>query len=218
MNNTIAEQRITDMADQELPQIYLITPPEFELSQYPDQLASVLDAHDVACVRMALTTRDEARLSKSADALREVCHARDVAIVIDSHILLVEKLGLDGVHLPDGSRNVRKTRKELGDDAIVGAFCSASRHDGMGAGEAGSDYVSFGPISGGNLGDGQLAEHELFDWWSKMIEVPIVAEGGLTPELIRQFTPVTDFFAFQDEVWGNDTPSQALSDLIAAMT
>ena len=41
----------------EQPQIYLITPPEVELSQFPAQLAAVLDAHPVACVRMALSTQ-----------------------------------------------------------------------------------------------------------------------------------------------------------------
>ena len=34
--------------------------------------------------------------------------------------------GLFGVHLPDGTRNVRKARKDLGADAIVGAFCGAA--------------------------------------------------------------------------------------------
>ena len=35
----------TDLPDApEQPQIYLITPPEFDLSTFPDRLASVLDA------------------------------------------------------------------------------------------------------------------------------------------------------------------------------
>lgn len=205
------------MAMSELPQIYLVTPPEFELSSFPDALASVLDSHDVACVRLAMTTRDEDRISRAADALREVTITRDVALVIDSHILMVERLGLDGVHLPDGARNLRKTRKELGDDAIVGAFCAASRHDGITAGEAGADYISFGPLSGATLGDGTLAEFDLFAWWSQMIEVPVVAEGGLTPELIRQLTPVTDFFALGDEIWQGTDPAAELAALKAVM-
>ena len=53
----------------EQPQLYLITPPELELSSFPDQLARVLDAHDVACVRLALSTRDEDRVMRAADAL-----------------------------------------------------------------------------------------------------------------------------------------------------
>lgn len=204
------------MSESEQPQIYLITPPEFELSQFPAQLGQVLDAHDIACVRLALSTRDEDRISRAADALREVTIARDVALVIDSHILMVERLGLDGVHLTDGARSVRKTRKELGDDAIVGAFCGASRHDGMTAGESGADYVSFGPVGQTPLFDGTVAEHELFEWWSMMIEVPVVAEGALTPDLIAKISPVTDFFGIGDEIWKSDDPVKALTDLKAA--
>ena len=89
------------MAETEQPQIYLITPPEFELSVFPDTLARVLDHHPVACVRLALASRDEDRISRAADACREVTHARDVALVIESHLMLVERHGLDGVHLPD---------------------------------------------------------------------------------------------------------------------
>ena len=111
----------------ELPQIYLITPAEFELSSFPDRLAACLDSTDVACVRLSLATRDEDRIAKAADALRAVTHARDIALVIESHILMVERLGLDGVHLIDHARSVRQVRKDLGADAIVGAYCAASR-------------------------------------------------------------------------------------------
>ena len=148
----------------EQPQIYLITPPEIELSTFPALLAQTLDAHPVACVRLALATRDEDRLSRAADALREITHARDVALVISEHLMLVEPLGLDGVHLLDGARTVRHARKEIGQDAIVGSFCAGSRHDGMAAGESGADYISFGPVQASALGDGNFAEHDLFAW------------------------------------------------------
>jgi len=176
-----------------------------------------LDSVEVACLRLSLGTRDEDRIARAADALREVTHARDVALVIDSHMLLVERLGLDGVHLTDGARSVRKTRKELGDEAIVGAFCHNSRHDGMTAGELGADYVSFGPCGVTPLGDGRQAERELFEWWSMMIEVPVVAEGALDTALIRDLAPVTDFFGIGDEIWGADDPVAALQTLQAAM-
>lgn len=205
------------MAEPEQPQIYLITPPEIELSTFPDRLARVLDAHEVACVRLALATRDEDRLSRAADACREVTHARDIALVIDSHLMMVERLGLDGVHLTDGARSVRAARKELGTEAIVGSFCGTSRHEGMNAGEAGADYVSFGPLGATGLGDGSVADPELFEWWSQMIELPVVAEGALDTALIRALTPVTDFFGIGDEIWKADDPAAALGDLIAAM-
>ncbi len=201
----------------EQPQIYLITPPEVELSTFPATLAGILDAHDIACVRLALATRDEDRIARAADALREVTHARDVALVIADHTLMVERLGLDGVHLSDAARSVRHARKELGPDAIVGAFCGPSRHDGMSAGEAGADYVSFGPVRPGTLDDGSFAETELFEWWSEVIEVPVVAEGLLDEAMITRLAPHTDFFGLGDELWKSEEPAAELKKLITAM-
>lgn len=206
------------MTAEDTPQIYLITPPEFELSAFPDRLDDVLDAHSVACVRLALATRDPERIARAADAVREVCHRADVALVIETHVELVERLGLDGIHLTDGARSVRKVRKTLGADAIVGTYSGGSRHDGMSAGEAGADYVSFGPLSGLGAEDGEGATPELFAWWSEMIELPIVAEGGLTPEIIRAIAPVTDFFALGEEIWQAEDAAQAMAGLKAAMT
>ena len=205
------------MAEAERPQIYLLTPPDFELSSFPARLDEVLDAHEIACIRLALATRDEDRIARAADAVREVAHAHDVALVIDSHVGLVERLGLDGVHLTDGARSVRKTRKQLGTDAIVGAFCGASKHDGMNAGEAGADYIAFGPAGDSGLGDGTKAQFELFEWWSQMIELPVVAEGSLSEDIVARLAPVTDFFAVGEEIWREDDAVQALTRLVANM-
>ncbi len=205
------------MADQERPQLYLLTPPEIELSRFSGQLAAVMDAFEIACLRLTLATRDEDRLSRAADAVREVAHARDVAVVIDTHVSLAERLGLDGVHLTDGARSVRKTRAALGSDAIVGAYCGASRHDGMTAGEAGADYVAFGPVGATALGDGTRAGIDLFQWWSEMIEVPVVAEGALDEEILAALAPVTDFVAVGEEIWRSDDPVAALTRLVQAM-
>ncbi len=203
--------------DRDLPQIYLITPPDMELSTFPDRLAACLDAVDVACVRLSLASRDEDRVARAADALREITHQRDIALVIDTHVQLVERLGLDGVHLTDGARLVAKVRKSLGKDAIVGAFCGGSRHDGLNAAEQGADYVSFGPVGQTALGTGAVAELETFQWWSEMIEVPCVAEGALNEGLVRTLTPMTDFFGFGEEIWNGDDAVGELRRLVAAM-
>lgn len=205
------------MDSPEQPQIYLITPPEIDLEQFPDQMAKVLDGAEIACIRLALSSRDEDHVARVADALREVAHARDIALVISDHVLMAQRLGLDGVHLCDAARSIRAARKELGPDAIVGSFCGISRHDGMTAGEAGADYVSFGPVGATALGDGAFAEADLFQWWSEMIEVPVVAEGGLGDELIRKLAPQTDFFGIGDEIWTAPDPLTRLNELLAVM-
>ena len=108
------------MSEDAKPQLYLITPPEIELGRFPDQLAQILDTTEIACIRLALVTRDEDRIARAADALRAVAHERDVAIVISEHVQMVTRLGLDGVHLTEGSRQVRAVRRDLGADAITG--------------------------------------------------------------------------------------------------
>ena len=205
------------MAADDRPQITLITPPAFDPETFSDRIGLILDGVEIACLRLSLGTKDEDILMRAADAAREAAHARDVAVVIDNHLILAERLGLDGVHLTDGSRNVRKARKDLGADAIVGAFCGASKHDGMTAGESGADYSSFGPIGETRLGDGSRAPFELFEWWSEIIEVPIIAEGALTSELVAKFGPVTDFFAVGEEIWGAENPLATLKALLAPL-
>jgi thiamine-phosphate pyrophosphorylase len=205
------------MAETDTPQIYLVTPTAFVPEDFAPVLARLLDSSEIACLRLALADPDADTVARAADACREIAHARDVPLVIERHAGLVERLGLDGVHLTDAARSVRATRKALGADAIIGAACGASRHDGMAAGEAGADYISFGPLGDMGLGEETRADRDLFAWWSEMIELPVVAEGGLDRDLIESFAPVTDFFAIGPEIWRAEDPVAALADLTAPL-
>lgn len=198
------------MSDQ--PQLYLMTPAGAQASALGPLLAEVMDRFPVACLRIRAGAEED-ELGRIADLTREIAHTRDVAVVIDDHVKLAQRHGLDGVHLTDGSRGVRLARTELGGDAIVGAFCGSSRHDGMTAGEAGADYVSFGPIGDSALGRGEPVSQVLFQWWSEMIEIPVVAEGALTRDLITRISPACDFIAIGPEIWSEDDPVAALAAL-----
>ncbi len=201
----------------EQPQIVLVTPAAFDPDAFAPLLEQALEAAPVACLRLDLASQDPDTVTRAADRLRALAHGRDIPLVIARHVGLVQPLGLDGVHLDGGARGVREARKALGAEAIVGAFCGSSRHDGLAAGEAGADYIAFGPAGASPLGDGRRAEAELFAWWSEMIEVPVVAEGALDAATVAALAPVADFFAFGDEVWSAPDPVAALRTLAAAM-
>ena len=190
------------------PQIMLVTPPALDRAR-ADALARLLDGAAVGCLRLPLAPGDEGTSVRAADAVREVAHARDVAVVIDERADLAGRLGLDGVHLTDGARSVRRARADLGADAIVGASCGVSRHDGMTAGELGADYVAFGPAG--------EAEHDLFAWWSEVIEIPVMAEGQLTPRDVERLAPVADWLAVGEAIWAADDPLAALLALTAPL-
>jgi thiamine-phosphate pyrophosphorylase len=198
--------------------IYLVTPPAVDAG-FADGLARLLDGCDVACLRLALPTGSEDAVARAADLLRPVAGTRGVPLVVADHYRLVRRLGLDGVHLTDGARQVRAARAALGPGAIVGAFARASRHDGMAAAESGADYVALGPVGATGLGDGAVATPELFRWWAEIIEVPVVAEGALAPELAAALAGSADFLALGEEVWTHpDGPSAALAAFADRLT
>ena len=99
------------MIKSEQPKLYIISPAEFEIERFSEDLKPILDSIEISCFRLALSTQEENTIAKTADVIRNICHSRDVAIVIEDHFLFVQKHGLDGVHLSDGARNVRKARK-----------------------------------------------------------------------------------------------------------
>mgnify|MGYP005846677399 CR=1 FL=1 len=195
----------------EAPRIYLLTPPEIVPESFPDRLARVLDAVPVACLRLDLASRDEARLTHAAEAVAAVARARELPVVIAGHVALAGRLGLDGVHLDTGAGGIRAARRALGAKAIVGAFAGTSRHGGLVAGEAGADYVSFGPVEAGGLGSGEVAQTALFEWWQQMVTVPVVAEGAITPDAAARLAPHVDFLAVGEEIWRHDEPAAALA-------
>jgi thiamine-phosphate pyrophosphorylase len=204
------------MTDGHAAQIYLVTPPIVTLDEFVPLVARLLDAVEIACLRLALATASEDDLANAADRLRVEAHARDVPLVIADHFRLARRLGLDGVHLGDGPRHVRAAREALGLEAIVGAHARTSRHDGMTAAEIGADYVSFGPVADTGLGDGVVAPHDLFEWWSEMIEVPVVAEGGFTPEHAAELAAFVDFIALGEEIWSHGDRAEAALKAYAA--
>ena len=79
------------------------------------------------------------------------------------------------------------------------------------AGEAGADYVAFGPVGSGALLRGDCADIDLFEWWAEVIEVPVVAEGGLDAALIETLAPLADFIALGPEIWSAPDPAATLA-------
>lgn len=189
-------------------QLYLVTPPILSLEPFGEVLAELLDAVEVACVRLALASSDEDELMRAADSLRAICHARDVPLVVAEHFRLAARLGLDGVHLQDGSRRIRAAREALGPMRSWGPS-PTPRGTRMTAAEIGADYVGFGPLAASALGTGRWRRASC-SVVVEMIETPVVAEGGLTLETAGEIGRIADFLALREEVWSAPDPLAAL--------
>ncbi|MEC9435288.1 MAG: thiamine phosphate synthase [Pseudomonadota bacterium] len=185
--------------------LILVTPPRATLSTLVGALPAALASGLVATVRLDMPGAAEDEIRRTADALRVICHEADVALVIRDHFRMVRPLGLDGVQVDLKGAALKKIRAEIGEDAILGVACGTLRHDGMVAGEAGADYVLFGPVRApGGLGAGETAPMELFEWWGEMIETPSIAEGGIGEAEAAALSPHADFIAPDVSVWEGD--------------
>ena len=199
------------------PRLLLPTPPRAPLEALASALPAALATGTVAAVRLDRPGAPEAELRRAADALRELCHAADTPLLIAEHPRLVRPRGLEGVEVALRAAPLRKVREEIGRDAVLGVACAASRHDGITAAEAGADYVRFAPLVAGALGAAEPAPIDLFEWWSEMIETPVVAEGGLDEDLARGLGPHVDFAAPDAAIWEADDLPAALRSLAAAL-
>jgi len=204
----------------EAARLYIVTPATFDPDTHVAALASMLATGAVACLRLDLGEGPgEEAWVRAANHLLPPCHAADVPLVIAEHHRLVRPLGLDGVHLGRSRAPIRDLRKTLGRDAIIGAFGGAERHRAMSLAEAGADYVSLGPVRvEGALGDGAAASDALFEWWSEMIETPVVAEGGVTLEDARRLAATADFVVPDPVlVWGAPDHAAAIRGFAEAL-
>ena len=186
------------------PRLYLITPPRLNVDEFASQLELALNAGDIAAVQLRLKDCDDSTIIEAAKRLMPLVQDRDIAFILNDRPELAADLGCDGVHIGQDDVSYDEARKAVGPDMTVGVSALDSRHLALDAAEAGADYVAFGPVFPTSSKDtgSVIAPLKLFEWWSTMMEVPVVAIGGLTP---ANCGPVVgagaDFIAVISAIW-----------------
>ncbi|ACI51274.1 thiamine-phosphate pyrophosphorylase [Gluconacetobacter diazotrophicus PA1 5] len=205
-------------------QLYLVTPPALDPAAFAPDLARALDAGAVAAVQLRLTDATDDAVLRAVDVLRPVAQERDVAFILNGRPDLARRTGCDGVHidapdLQDGTELAR-IRAILGEDLQLGVSCRDSRDLAMRAGEAGADYVSFGAFfPSASVETPVLADPALLAWWTTMMELPVVAIGGITPANCAPLVQAgADFLAVIGAVWSHpDGPAAGVRAMNAAI-
>lgn len=190
--------------------LYLISPPAIDLEPFAKSLTEALDGGDVACFQLRLPGADEATLSKAIARLAPIAQGKDVAFLVEGRADLALKLGCDGAHIASED-GVAAARKALGRDLILGVACGASTHAAMEAGEAGADYVSFGPFfDSANTSAAEKAEIDILRNWALTMTVPSVAVGGVRIDNCAPLVEAgADFLAVLGAVWTHSAGPKA---------
>lgn len=89
---------------------------------------------------------DKQQRLQTARMLKSQCHACEppIALIINDDLELALEVDADGLHLGPEDTDLRKARRLMGPDKILGASCRGSKQLAQAAAEAGADYLSFG--------------------------------------------------------------------------
>lgn len=194
--------------------LYLITPSEFELGKFTDQLKQAFDGGDVACLQLRMKTASEDEILKSAEAILPICHEHETTFIINDYPQLLEKSGADGVHIGDEDIPTKQAREIIG-DKILGVSCYSSRDRAIQAGEDGADYIAFGQFYETRTKPAKgRPEPEILEWWSTNSILPCVAIGGIKPDNCGPLIKAgADFIAVVTGVWNHpEGPKKAIED------
>ena len=176
-------------------------------------MAAALDGGDVACIQLRLKGISDDDLRRATEILCPVAQDRDVAFIMNDRADLAAELGCDGVHVGQDDAPYAVARRQIGDDAIVGVTCKASRELAFEAGDAGADYVAFGAFFPSTTKQITTpADTNILSWWQEMMTVPCVAIGGITVDNCDKVIDAgADFLAVGGGVWNyDDGPAAAV--------
>lgn len=201
-------------------QLYLVTPPALDPAAFAADLARALDAGPVAAVQLRLKDASDDAILRAIDSLRPVAQERDVAFILNDRPDLARRSGCDGAHVGMDDMPAARARAELGDTLQLGVSCYDSRDMAMRAGEDGADYVAFGAFFPSSSKDTDVrADIDLLSWWTTMMELPVVAIGGINADncgpLVRAGA---DFLAVIGAVWSHpEGPAAGVRAMNAAI-
>lgn len=200
-------------------QLYLISPLEVG-GDFPSKLEAALSAGPVAAFQFRVKGVDQHEAAALAEPLQVICAAHDIAFIVNDSVALAKRLGADGVHLGQGDGDVAGARAELGKNFQIGVTCHNSRHSAMEAAEVGADYVAFGAFYPTSTKDVEhVAELDTIEKWSRVMEIPCVAIGGITPENAKPLIDAgADFIAVSSAVWNHPQgPAEAVKAFNAVL-
>ncbi|MFN7397897.1 MAG: thiamine phosphate synthase [Sandaracinobacter sp.] len=203
-------------------QLYLISPPAFDLAAHADALAEAIGAGGpVAAYQLRMKGHSDAAILAAAERLLPICRSADVAFLLNDRADLAKAAEADGVHLGQSDGSVAEARRLLGADAQIGVTCHGSRHLAMEAGEAGANYVAFGAFFPTGT---KMVEHhatpDILGWWTALSPIPCVAIGGITPGNCAPLVKAgADFLAVSAAVWNDpDGAATAVARFAQAMS
>lgn len=161
--------------------LYAITPETDDTERLLAQVEAAL-LGGVAAVQYRDKSGDIARRHEQASELVALCRRFGAPLIVNDDLRLADLCDADGVHLGRDDGSIREARIILGRGRLIGASCYQSLDLALAAQAAGADYVAFGSFfPSPTKPAAPRASVDLLHAAAPVIQVPLVAIGGITP-------------------------------------
>ena len=180
-----------------LEKVQFITHSNYNIDYFQSAVLALKGGLRFIQLRMKDSNREE--LISTGKRIKEECDKYNSLFILDDHVELVNEIGANGVHLGKEDMPIKKARKILGDNKIIGGtannFEDIVKHYNDGA-----DYIGLGPLRYTNTKK-KLSPVLGFEGYRNIIEkcktqgidIPIYAIGGIRIEDIEELKRIGVF-------------------------
>lgn len=121
---------------------------------------------------------------QSAIEIKEICRKYNVPLIINDNIDVAKASGADGIHIGQDDMPLRKARKILGDNKIIGVTAKTVEQ-ALDAEKDGADYLGSGAIFGtATKNNAKKMDMETLKNIANSVSIPVAAIGGITAQNI----------------------------------
>lgn len=186
-------------------QIYLISPPQFELKDFSTHLDKALKTRLIPVFQLRLKNYKNDEIFKIAKEIKKICQDNNCLFLLNDFWKIALDIGAGGVHLGDEDTTISEVRKQSPKNFIIGASCYNSRHLAIEATEAEASYIAFGAFFPTTTKEAKSkAEIETLIWANEILDLPTVAIGGINSQNVADLVKAkADFLAVISSVWNH---------------
>jgi thiamine-phosphate pyrophosphorylase len=166
--------------------LYAITDENLISEQYFNQAVESALRGGAKIIQYRDKSSDQQKRLIQATALRLLCKRYEALCIINDDIELAKAIDADGVHLGRGDSTIKKARKILGNDAIIGVSCYNDLTLAIDAEKNTADYVAFGAIfSSTTKPDATVAGLDIISQAKRQLSIPVCTIGGITKDNLQ---------------------------------
>ena len=185
--------------------IYLISPPKIKEDEFYKVLDKVLKTNKVNFFQLRLKNISNLKLIKISKKIKKIVKKNNVKFLINDKPILSKKIGADGCHIGQQDLNIKKSRKILGKNKIIGVTCHNSKKLAIEAKNNGADYIAFGSFFKSVTKKTPFrANLTILRWTKKKINIPTVAIGGINNSNYKKIlSSGANYIACSGYIWNN---------------